>query len=84
MNTPILTMPSACDVEQLERTLRHQLNGRISNFCLVKSVGGVVLQGGARSFYAKQVAQHAVMEALELPIIANDIEVADTLVDDED
>jgi hypothetical protein len=34
----------------------------------------VVLEGHAQTYYVKQLAQHAVMEA-DLPIIANDIEV---------
>jgi hypothetical protein len=72
------------EVQRLERQLRIQLNGRIHNFRLIERIGGVVLQGWASSFYAKQVAQHAVMEALALPIIANDIEVADAPVMDAD
>lgn len=84
MNAQILTESRACEVEQLERTLRDQLNGRVRNFRLIQRVGGVVLQGWATSYYAKQVAQHAVMAAIALPIVANNIEVAETLVDDDD
>lgn len=84
MNAPILIEPSACDVEQLERTLRYQLNGRVRNFRLIRRLDGIVLQGWATSFHAKQVAQHAVMVSIALPIIANDIEVADSPVPDDD
>jgi hypothetical protein len=38
--------------------------------------GGLVLTGHARTYHAKQLAQHAVMEATALPIVANDIDVS--------
>ncbi len=44
-------------------------------FQLIVQNEGLVLRGQARSFHAKQLAQQAVMEATDLPIIANDIEV---------
>jgi hypothetical protein len=37
---------------------------------------GLVLRGRARSYYAKQLAQHAVLEVAPLPILANEIEVS--------
>jgi hypothetical protein len=37
---------------------------------------GLVLRGRAQTFYTKQLAQHAVMRATALPILANEIEVA--------
>jgi hypothetical protein len=42
---------------------------------------GVVLHGIAGSYYVKQMAQHAVMEHLSLPIVANEIEVITTQSD---
>jgi hypothetical protein len=36
---------------------------------------GVVLQGWAGTYHAKQLAQHAAMELADMPILANDIEV---------
>jgi len=33
------------------------------------------LRGRAKTYYAKQLAQHAVMEATDLPVLANEIEV---------
>ncbi len=36
---------------------------------------GVILQGSARTYHAKQLAQHSVMEITDLPILANEIEV---------
>jgi hypothetical protein len=37
--------------------------------------GGLVLRGRAHTYYAKQLAQHAVMDNHPLPILANEIEV---------
>jgi hypothetical protein len=70
--------------EQLERHLCGQLQGRVSGFRILARGDGVVLQGRATSFHAKQVAQHAVMESLSVPILANEIEVSDTVVDWDD
>ena len=36
---------------------------------------GLVLKGRTKTYYVKQKAQHAVMEATDLSIIANDIVV---------
>jgi len=36
---------------------------------------GLILRGRSRSYYGKQLAQHAVMEAVILPIVANEIEM---------
>jgi hypothetical protein len=37
--------------------------------------GGLILRGLTTTYYAKQLAQHAVMEATAIPIVANEIEV---------
>jgi len=37
--------------------------------------GELILRGRTRTYYAKQLAQQAVMEATALPIRANEIEV---------
>jgi hypothetical protein len=52
-----------------------RLGGRVRDFQLVLRDEGLVLRGQAHTYYAKQLAQHTVMEATELPILANDIEV---------
>ena len=36
---------------------------------------GLILEGHTNTYYTKQMAQHAVMRAVDLPIRANDIEV---------
>jgi hypothetical protein len=62
-------------LEQLEVDLRSQLRGRVAKLRLALHAAGLVLYGRAATFYAKQLAQHALMEATDLPIAANEIEV---------
>lgn len=59
----------------LEAHLRSRLVGRVQELRLVVRDEGLVLRGHAHSYYAKQLAQHAVMEATNLPVRANEIEV---------
>jgi hypothetical protein len=63
------------EIERLERRVRHLLSGRLRVFRLLVLDNGLILKGQARTYYTKQLAQHAVMEATRLPILANDIEV---------
>ncbi len=60
---------------QLEAVLQSRLSGRVHNLRLVVRDQGIVLQGCARTYYAKQLAQYEAMEAGGFPILANDIEV---------
>ena len=60
---------------ELEVHIVSRLHGRIRDFRLVLQDTGLVLRGYTRTYYAKQLAQHAVMELADLPILANDIEV---------
>jgi len=59
----------------IEEHLRRRLTGRASHVQLTIHGDGLVLRGRTRTYYAKQLAQQAVMEVSELPIRANDIEV---------
>ena len=56
------------DFARLEARVQHRLGGRVGDLRLVIRDNGVVLQGCARTCYAKQLAQQAVMEASGLPI----------------
>jgi hypothetical protein len=66
----------AAAMEQLETRVQSRLNGRVRDFQLVVCGSGLILTGHARTYYAKQLAQHAVMAATELPILANEIQVS--------
>jgi hypothetical protein len=73
--TQTLDLPTAEALSELEQHVQRRLNGRVRDFRLSLRDDGLVLKGYARSYYAKQLAQHAVMEAVDVPINANDIEV---------
>lgn len=59
----------------LEAAIQHRLGNRVRGFRLLATDEGLVLLGQAATYYAKQLAQHAVMDATNLAIAANDIEV---------
>lgn len=63
------------DTVWLEEGVRSRLGRRISDFRIVIQDQGIVLRGRAPSYYAKQLAQHAVMRATDLVILANEITV---------
>jgi hypothetical protein len=65
----------SASVEQLETHLQARLHGRVRDLRLLVRDHGLVLQGHAHTYYAKQLAQQAVMEASQLPIVANEIAV---------
>jgi hypothetical protein len=67
------------EIDRLKVAVQNQLAGRVSDLRLMLTEQGLVLQGRARSYYAKQLAQHAVIMATELPLLANDIEVLSRL-----
>jgi hypothetical protein len=62
-------------MEQLETHVQSRLNGRVRNFRLLVRGCGLVLTGQVCTYYARQLAQHAVMEATAFPILANEIDV---------
>jgi hypothetical protein len=65
-----------CEIDELETHIQRQLGGRVRDFRLVLRAKGLVLQGHAHNYHAKQLAQHAVIKTTILPIIANEIEVS--------
>jgi hypothetical protein len=69
-------LPGPSALDRLEARLRFRLIGRIRGLRLVAAGPGVILTGYARTYYAKQLAQEAVMAATDLPVLANEIEVA--------
>ena len=86
MNAPFFKEDVVCSsaeaIDHLEANVQHCLSGRVSHFHLDVHDGGLILQGQAGTYYAKQLAQHAVMQATRLPILANEIEVCRSGFDD--
>jgi hypothetical protein len=61
--------------EHLETLLQNRLGGRVRDLKILIRGNGIIMQGRTATYHAKQLAQHAVMEVVDLPILANDIEV---------
>lgn len=70
-----LEMPTPEELTELESHIQSRLNSRIRDLRLSVVDDGLVLEGLTHTYYAKQLAQHAVMEAVDLPIRANEIKV---------
>lgn len=71
-----MELTTANGATELEAHIQCRLSGQVRDFRLVVADEGVILRGHANTYYAKQLAQHAVMEATVLPILANEIEVS--------
>ena len=70
------TIAASLDIgHQLETRIRIRLGGQIRDIRVMCRDDGLVLQGRSRTYYAKQLAQHLVMEVTSIPIIANEIDV---------
>ena len=63
------------EIDRLERKVRCRVTGSVRNFRLLVHADGLILLGHASTYYAKQLAQHAIMAATIVPILANEIEV---------
>jgi hypothetical protein len=70
-----LDSPTSEMLGDLEERIQRRLNGRVNHLQLSLRDDGLLLRGRANSYYVKQLAQHALMEAVKLPIGANEIEV---------
>lgn len=62
-------------LDELEGKLQSRLGNRVRELRLIQSGAGLILRGWSATYYGKQLAQHAVLEATNLPLIANEIEV---------
>jgi hypothetical protein len=63
------------EMDLLEAHLQSRLSGRVRDFRLSVRGKGLILTGYAHTYYAKQLAQQAFLEATALPILANEIQV---------
>lgn len=72
------TMARECrikNIDELELHIQSKLGNRIRDLRLEQNPGGLVLYGYSRTYYGKQLAQHAVREATDQPLYENRIEV---------
>lgn len=78
METIVKNRRSVPVAEELNAAVAHlatRLRGRLFDLRMFVRDGGVVICGVANSYYVKQLAQHAVMQLVSLPIAANEIVV---------
>jgi hypothetical protein len=73
--TTTLEPDAKSDLDDLENRVQARLSGRIRDLRLLSHDCGIILRGFARTYHAKQLAQHVVMTETQLPILANEIEV---------
>jgi hypothetical protein len=75
MIADVLVPRPLTEEERLESFMQMRLGNRVRNLRVQRQPGGLVLQGRTTTYHVKQLAQHAVMELVTTPILANDIEV---------
>ena len=73
---PIIDLTTANGAAEFEARIQSRLAGRVREFRLILVESGLILRGRAHTYYAKQLAQHAVMKATGLRVVANQIEVS--------
>jgi hypothetical protein len=66
-------------LEQAEAYLQHRLRGRLWGVRVLVREGGIILQGQALNYYAKQLGQHIAKDQLQLTVVVNEIEVRPAL-----
>jgi hypothetical protein len=67
---------ASLNLEALENRVQARMSGRVRSLRLHVHECGIVMRGVARTYHAKQVAQHAIMAETAVPILANEIEVS--------
>ncbi len=70
------SLVSESDLQQLELRVQCKLSGHVRDLQLMLRDGRLILRGHAPTYHSKQLALHAVMEAINLPIFVNEIEVS--------
>ena len=60
---------------RVERLVREKTSGMIRDLRVAVQPGEVILTGRAATYYAKQLATHAALDACEELTLTNDIEV---------
>ena len=73
--TDVLEVRNLEDMEQIQQEIRRNLSLRVHNFQMRVVDEGLILEGRTKTYYGKQLIQHAVMDATEFPILANNIVV---------
>lgn len=78
-STAALFEPSVSDpwelLDQIEQKIRDEFSHRAHDFRIQAFDEGLVLEGRTKTYYGKQLVTRAVMDATDMPILANRIVV---------
>lgn len=76
MKTMVQAYPTRQEeLARLEAHLQSQLGNRVRHLRLVARDHGLVLQGQTTTYFAKLLAQEALLKATKIPLVANSIRV---------
>jgi len=75
MELPTLSADRQVLADHVERVVSEKTRGMIRGLRVEVRPGEVILSGRARTYYAKQLATHAVLDAIEDAALTNAIEV---------
>jgi hypothetical protein len=75
MSVPLIAEAIGAREERLETLIERRLGNQVRDLKVVVRATGLILQGRAATYHAKQLAQHAAMDVANVPILANEIEV---------
>jgi len=75
MSSSVIIDPLVRNEASLELQVQRRVGSRVRDLRVLVRSTGVILQGRASTYHAKQLAQHAAMEILGRPVVANEIEV---------
>lgn len=76
MQSAAVSPTSMALADQVQNHVLHRLSGRLRGLQVIVLGQGLILQGQARTYYVKQLAQHVAAEMSGLAVVANQIEVA--------
>ncbi len=74
-DTELLEVPASEELVQIQQAIRRDFSLRVNNFRIRTADEGLILEGRTKTYYGKQMVQHAVMDATEFPILSNNIVV---------
>ncbi len=71
----LLLSAETAELTDITERIQREFRGRIREFRLDTDQDGLILHGLTRTYYEKQLVQHAVLCSTDLPIAANEIVV---------
>jgi osmotically-inducible protein OsmY len=75
MELPTMSTNGQAFIEHVERVVRARTSGQIRGLRVECFGGEVILSGRTHTYYTKQLATHAAMDAIEDASLTNAIEV---------